>query len=219
MIKARDNYWARVLFDFYIEKLLRKNFSHFYLLNKFPVLNSNDSIILTPNHFSWWDGFFLDWILKHETKYKIKLMMLHEQLKRYWFFKYVGAYSINPGNPASIKDAIKYTCSLLNEERNGIIIYPQGNIEPYEKRPLQLKGGLKLILKSKDNTVIIPVGFKIHYTEEKYPSIICRFGEPISAQVVINDFPLFTETFLKNLNLLDASVCQLNVVKDYFSDL
>ncbi len=217
MIKAKNNYWARMLFDFYIARLLQKNFSHFYLLNNFPVLDSNDSIILTPNHFSWWDGFFIDWILQHETKYQIKLMMLQEQLKQYWFFKYVGAFSIEPGNPASIKETIDYTRSLLNNEGNGIIIYPQGKLEPYEKRPMQLKEGIKLISKQKDNTAIIPVGFKIHYSEEKNPSILCRFGEPLLAKIIVKDFSLFTEAFINNLNLIDASVWKLNFVKDYFS--
>jgi len=217
MIEVKNIFWARIMFDFYIGKLLRKHFSHFYLLNNFPALKSPNSIVLIPNHFSWWDGFFIDWILKKETKYQIKIMMLEEQLKRFWFFNYLGAYSIEPKNPASVKETVLYTRSLINKKENGIVIYPQGEIEPYEKRPLQLKEGLKLILKPETDALIIPVGFKIHFTSEKLPFVLCRFGEPLHANTVVNDFSLFKESFNRNMNLLDESVSDLNFVKDYFA--
>ena len=78
---------------------------------------------------------------KKETGYKIKMMMLEEQLKRYWFFNLLGAYSIEPKNSLSIKETINYTRTLLIEKGNGIVIYPQGEIEPYEKRRFNLKRG------------------------------------------------------------------------------
>jgi 1-acyl-sn-glycerol-3-phosphate acyltransferase len=217
MIKVKNSSWARIIFDFYIVRLLRKNFSHFYLLNNFPALKSQNSVVLTPNHFSWWDGFFIDWILKKETKHQIKIMMLEEQLKRFRFFNYLGAYSIKPENPASIKETVLYTRSLINKKGNGIVIYPQGEIEPYEKRPLRLKEGLKLILRTETDAFVIPVGFKIHYTNEKLPSVLCRFGEQLHANTVVNDFSLFIESFNCNMNLLDESVSDLNFVKDYFA--
>ncbi len=216
MIKARHNYWARLLFDFYIKRLLKKNFSNFYLINNMPQLKSNNSVIFAPNHFSWWDGFFIDWILKKETGYKIKMMMLEEQLKRYWFFNLLGAYSIEPKNSLSIKETINYTRTLLIEKGNGIVIYPQGEIEPYEKRPLQFKEGLRLILKPLQDTIIIPVGFKIHYAEEKKPSILCRFGEPLPAETAVKNYSFFIEKFNNNLDLLDASLSELHFTKDYF---
>ncbi|MGE5812412.1 MAG: lysophospholipid acyltransferase family protein [Ignavibacteria bacterium] len=217
MIEVKNNYLARIIFDFYIDRLLRKNFSHFYLLNNFPALKSQNSVVLTPNHFSWWDGFLIDWILKKETKHQIKIMMLEEQLKRFWFFNYLGAYSIEPKNPASIKETVLYTRSLINKKGNGIVIYPQGEIEPYEKRPLQLKEGLKLILKPETDAFVIPVGFKIHFMKEKLPSVLCRLGEPLHANTIVNDFSLFKESFNCNMNLLDESISDLIFVKDYFA--
>lgn len=216
MIKAKSNYYARIIFDIYINKLLKKNFSHFYLINNFPELKSNDSVVLVPNHFSWWDGFFIDWVLKKETNYSIKLMMLERQLKRYWFFNYIGAFSIDPEKPTSTKETMSYSRSLIRAKENALIIYSQGIIEPYEKRPIKLKKGLRVILKTLENIKVIPVGFKISYSEEKSPSILCRFGEPLLAKTIVNDFNFFEESFNNNLELLDSSNENMNYVKDYF---
>ena len=217
MIKANEKYWARKVFNIYINNLLKKNFSHFYSVNKLEMPNSNKSIVITPNHFSWWDGFFIDFILRKESKYKIKLMMLEEQLERYWFFKYVGAFSINLEKNISIKKTIEYARELLNENINCLVIYPQGIIEPFDKRPLKFKEGLKLIIRDIPEAKLIPAAFKIEYSNNKKPFVAFRFGERISSNQVYNDFESYKALFNNNLSCLNTAVIEDKFYQDYFS--
>ncbi len=217
MIKSKNNSAARLVFNNYIDRLLRKTFSNFYLCNEYPALNSNESVLLTPNHFSWWDGFFIDYIIRKQTNLELRIMMLEEQLKKYWFFKYVGAYSIDPNNPLTTKDSINYTRKLLSEKNNAVIIYPQGEIEPFDKRPLSIKKGISLMLKNSNNINVIPAAFSIIFSDQKLPSIFLRFGYPISSKSILNDFNTFEYAFYNNLNLLTEAVLSRNIIKDYFN--
>jgi 1-acyl-sn-glycerol-3-phosphate acyltransferase len=217
MIKSKNNPFARLIFNNYIDRLLKKNFSNFYLCNEYPTLKLNESVLITPNHFSWWDGFLIDYVVRMETNLDLRIMMLEEQLKKYWFFKYVGAFSITPNKPFAIKDSINYTTKLLREKNNALIIYPQGEIEPFGKRPLSLKKGISLMLKNPNNITVIPAAFDIAFSEQKLPSIFLRFGDPLSAKIILNDFKTFENAFYSNLNLLSDAVVNRNFIKDYFN--
>ena len=64
MINADHNKWAEFVFDIYLKRLLKKSFYDFRIINKLPEFNKSKSIVVTPNHFSWWDGFFIYWTNK-----------------------------------------------------------------------------------------------------------------------------------------------------------
>lgn len=215
MIRAEHLKIARYIFDPYINRLIKKSFSNFYLVNSLPEINSDSSLIETPNHISWWDGFFIDFINRKKINRKMYLMMLESSLKKYWFFKKVGAYSIDPDNPRSIVETVKYTNEILNNTRNFVVTYPQGKIEPFEKRPVDLKEGLKLFIKdSTDKKLVLPVGFKIQFYNEKKPAVICRFGELIEAKLILEDYNQFKIKFTENLDLLNEAANQKSFIED-----
>jgi 1-acyl-sn-glycerol-3-phosphate acyltransferase len=204
MIKADHKKWARRLYDFYVPRILKSNFQHFYLTNEFPKIPDDEALIITPNHFSWWDGFFIDYTLSHFSNRKIYMLMLEEQLKRYWFFQKVGAFSIKPRNPKSIKTTFDYIIDVVSDPKNVLFFYPQGEIEDYVKRPLKVKEGLKSILNMTHSKVnILPIAFKIKYGNTKKPDLLVRFGEPITASKAKEDFFLFIDGFNSNVDLLD----------------
>ncbi|MBU2492495.1 MAG: lysophospholipid acyltransferase family protein [Bacteroidetes bacterium] len=215
MIKAGHKKWARLLFDFYIKRELKKHFSHFYLVNNYPQVNKESPLVITPNHISWWDGFFIDYICNKEVGRRIYVMMLEEQLRKYKFFRKLGAYSVNLGNGFSVKDTILYTREIVSDPANVTVIYPQGEIEPFEKRPMVLKEGIKLFVKgNQGNVIVLPVGFKIQYYNEKKPAVIIRFGEPLKSETVINDFKVYENKFTENLDLLNNAAINKNFICD-----
>jgi 1-acyl-sn-glycerol-3-phosphate acyltransferase len=204
MIKADHKKWARWLYDFYVPRILKSNFQHFYLTNEFPQISDEEGLIITPNHFSWWDGFFSDFTLSRFSNRKIYILMLEEQLKRYWFFQKIGAFSINPKNPKSIKTTFDYIIEVIGDPQNVLLFYPQGEIEDYVKRPLKVKEGLKTILNLTSVKVnLLPVAFKIKYGNTKKPDLLVRFGEPITSIKVKEDFNLFIDGFNSNVDYLD----------------
>jgi 1-acyl-sn-glycerol-3-phosphate acyltransferase len=218
IIEAKHNKAALLVFNIYLNRLLRKNFSNFFLANLPPELPKNKSVIITPNHMSWWDGFFLHQANVESIKKNLYFMMLRKQLERFWFFKYIGAYSIQPDNPKSISETIKYTNTILGNHKNAVAFYPQGEIEPFDQRPLNLKKGLRLFLRNiKNECVVLPVAFKIQYYNEKYPSVIFHSGRIISADEILNDFNVLESEFVVNLDALNESASSKKFVMDLFA--
>jgi len=215
MIKAEHKNWARLVFNPYLKRLLKKSFNNFYLTSEAPKIEKNKSILITPNHISWWDGFFIDFAVRNIFHKNIFLMMLEEQLKRFCFFSKLGAYSINPGNVKSVLETVNYTSLLLEKPGNFLVVYPQGEIEAYEKKPLALKKGLDLIIKkSKKDFIILPAAFKIQYYNEKNPSVLFSFGNMLDSKEIENNFAVFENTFYKNLDDLSQKAFDRQFIRD-----
>lgn len=205
MIKADHKKWAEFVFDTYLNRLLKKSFYDFRIINQLPNIDPSKSLVMAPNHFSWWDGFFVYWLNKKVLNKKLYVMMLEEQLKRYWFFKKLGCYSIDLNDSKKMITSLKYTLDLIQNADNAITMYPQGEIQSYEQRPIQLKGGIDFIAKkSKINFQIIPIAFKIHYTNERLPIIYTRFGKLLNSIDVAVNPQIFKDQFTSNLDFINS---------------
>jgi len=205
MIKADHKKWAEIVFDIYLNRLLKKSFLDFRIINALPKLDKSKSLIITPNHFSWWDGFFIYWANKKLFSRKLFVLMLEEQLKRYWFFKKLGCYSIDLNDSRKMTVSLKYTMDLLLKPNNLVAIYPQGEIQSYEQRPVNLRDGIDFLAKkSKVDFQILPVAFKIHYTNERLPIVYARFGKLLNSKDVAADPQIFKEEFINNLDLINS---------------
>jgi len=201
-----------------MNNLLKKNFSHFYLVNNFPDIPEDKGLIITPNHISWWDGFFAEYLFKKYLNRNLYIMMLEEQLKRYWFFRMLGAYSINPASPLSIRETVNYTREVVADPKNFIVTFPQGEIESFEKRPLTLRRGLNFIVKGiEKDFLVLPVGFKIQYYNEKYPSIIVRFSNLLQGKEIIKNYSLYESEFVNNIDMIVEAAEKKLFVKDLFA--
>lgn len=219
MIQAKHRNWARQFFFPYISCIMKGNFSHLYLANQIPEIPGCNSLLITPNHFTWWDGFFIHTICRYLLpEKKFHLMMLEEQLSRYWYFSRLGCFSMNPANTPSVKETLKYTIELLRSPDNLVVLYPQGQIRSYDQRPLHLKPGIDFIVKrTKGPCVILPVGFKINYFDEKYPEIIVRFGDLLTNEEPGDFFDTYRNIFKKNIEMLDEASYNRSFIKDLFN--
>jgi len=206
MIRAEPKRWARFIFNPYINRLLRKNFSHFYLVSEPPNVADDTGLLITPNHFSWWDGFFIDYVMRRYSDRILYIMMLEEQLKRYWFFRNLGAYSIDLHNPNKVIESIQYTQQIVNNPENFVVYYSQGEIRPYDERPLAIKPGLQKVLTGlKTPSVVVPAAFKIQYGNEQTPDVFACFAAPIRGEQITNNFEMFTRAWSKNIDELDEA--------------
>jgi len=211
MIQADHKKWARFVFNIYLKRLLKKSFYDFRIINELPEFNGSKSIVVTPNHFSWWDGFFIYWVNKKLFNRKLYVLMLEEQLKRYWFFKNLGCYSIDLNDNRKMIASLKYTVDLLLNSNNFITIYPQGEIQSYEQRPVELRDGIDFLAKkSKTDFQIIPVAFKIHYANERSPIVYARFGKLLNSKDAAENPQLFKDEFINNLDLINSEYSTFN---------
>ncbi|MEO8233027.1 MAG: lysophospholipid acyltransferase family protein [Ignavibacteriota bacterium] len=211
MIKADHKKWAEIIFDVYLKRLLKKSFNDFRVINALPVIDKSKSLIITTNHFSWWDGFFIYWLNKRLLNKKLHILMLEEQLKRFWFFKKLGCYSIDLNDNRKMITSLKYTLDLISNPENLIIIYPQGEIQPYEQRPIVIKEGVNyLSSKSSIDFQVLPVAFKIHHTNGRHPIIFARFGNLLSSKKISENKKIFKDEFVSNLDSLDSEFSESN---------
>lgn len=172
MIEARHQGWAERLFRGYVLGLVRRSFRAVRLLGELPDLPADEPLLITPNHSSWWDGFFvylLDRALLHR---RLHLMMLEEQLARYRFFSRVGAFGIRPGLPREAMQALAYSARLLSDPANSVCIFPQGELRPWGVRPLGLQRGLERVLRLHGGRVrLLPLAIRCELLADQRPEV------------------------------------------------
>lgn len=185
MIKARHAAWADRIFHSYVSRLFKRHFHAVHLLGPAPETNPDFPLLLLPNHSTWWDGFFVYLLNKKLFRRKIYLMMLEEQLSRYCFFSRLGAYSIDPQSSGSIKESIKYSIGILKQKimpKPLLCIFPQGELLPWEKRPLNYKSGVETIMSGYGGKAnFLPLAIKTEFLNQRLPEAFFCFGENVVA--------------------------------------
>jgi 1-acyl-sn-glycerol-3-phosphate acyltransferase len=186
MIPPKHARWAHALFRPYLRGLCKRRFHSIHLLGDVPVLPEGASVLLLPNHSSWWDGFFpylLNEALLHRTFY---IMMLEHRLREFWFFRKLGAYSINQQSPKAIAETLAFTAQLLSPQQHSgqhpaslVVMFPQGELRPWGMRPLGYNRGVEWLLKKSDTPVtMLPLAMRCELLNEEKPSVFLMCGTP-----------------------------------------
>ncbi len=181
MIVARPAAWAEKLFHLYVSRLFRRHFHAIFLLGDFPKTEATLPVLLAPNHSTWWDGFFIHLLNKKIFARRPYVMMLEEQLVRYPFFTRLGVFSINPHSAVDTRASLRYAARILRDPANLLCIFPQGELLPWEKRPLGLKRGVEILLRWHAGPVnLLPLAIRVEFLGEKLPSVFFMFGENVT---------------------------------------
>lgn len=173
MIKASHSKWAQLIFDVYLRVLFKKYFHRLEVTWNAVSPQENSSILLLANHFSWWDGFFWYYLNKVVWKKKFHIMMLEEQLKRYWFFRFLGAFSIRK-NSRSVMESFAYASKLVADPNNLVLIFPQGEIQPLSIEKIKFERGIELLKTSDTYTTQTVFGY-VHTEYGSNPKPTVRF--------------------------------------------
>lgn len=158
MLEAAVSKRFNALFYRYNEfYLLRRHFRYIGISGELlPAEAADRPVLYLMNHSSWWDGLLAYHAAGKSPSRCHYFMMEEEQLRKYAFFRKLGAYSINRHNRADIGVSLRYTVRLLREGGN-VWMYPEGEILPLEHRPLILKEGAALVLRLCPEAVVLPV--------------------------------------------------------------
>ncbi len=191
MIPANHAAWADWIFHPYLLWLFKRHFKAIHLLGKAPQTDPNLPLLLLPNHSTWWDGFFIFLLNKKFFHRPAHLMMLEEQLSRYRFFSRIGAFSVDPRSTSGVKRSLDYAAKILhqpNSPRPLLCIFPQGELLPWDKRPLDFKRGLEVLMKIFGEKVnVLPLAIKAAFLNEQRAQVFFLFGESRIAGA--GDFP------------------------------
>ena len=178
MIRAQHRLWADLIFQPYLSWLFKRNFHTIQLLGTLPEIPNDLPVLLLPNHSTWWDGFFVYLLNKRIFRRTAYLMMLEEQLSKYWFFAKLGAYSIEPEYRRGIVESLAYTVELLDQNMSLVSVFPQGELLPWHTRPLGYKRGVEWILQKYGKPVaLLPLAIRTEFLGERCPSVFFLFGE------------------------------------------
>lgn len=178
MIAANHQRWADWVFSRYLHQLYRRHFRAFHLLGMRPDIDPSLPLLITPNHSSWWDGFFVHTLNQLLFNRRLHLMMLERQLRSYPFFARVGAYSIDPGHPRATLESLTYSLEKLTQPENLVCIFPQGELKPFGTNPFEYRAGIGWILERMAAPIqLLPLGIRIEQLEDQVPDVFFQFGE------------------------------------------
>ncbi len=167
-----------------------------------PTLPADRAVLLVANHGTWWDGFFVYLLNRLIFRRTLHLMMLEEQLRRYPFFRRVGAFGIRQGFPRDVVAALRYAARILASPGNAVCIFPQGVLAPGGIRPLGFRRGIERILQIHGGAVtLLPVAIRCEFLGDRKPTAYLLPGESIT--VSADSFPGITALERRQEELLD----------------
>ncbi|HEY3674361.1 MAG TPA: lysophospholipid acyltransferase family protein [Candidatus Tumulicola sp.] len=139
----------------------------------------SDGFVAISNHSSWWDGL-VPYALQRTAARDVPffLMMDETQLRRYWFFRYAGAFSIDAGSPRDSARSVAYAADRA-AGGGGVWIYPQGRLE--SSRPQRLHPGYVHVARRAQKPVVV-VALRLAFLESQRPDAFVDIAPPLSAR-------------------------------------
>jgi chlorobactene lauroyltransferase len=182
LIKANKNIVPERMFSVYNKHILKKHF-HRILLKGTDYINGRDKnipSIMFGNHSNWWDGFLAFYLSYDLWKTDIYLMMDLKQMRKYRFFKWLGAFSVNRESARESYESVKYASELVKDRKTMLWIFPQGEMLPNDIRPLRFQNGLSKLLEITGKVNLFPVAFNYEFIMEQRPEVFINVSESIT---------------------------------------
>ena len=130
------------------------------------------------NHVSWWDGWMAFFLFDERWHSEGYLMMEEPQLRRYRFFQQCGCFSVDRHDPREGMRSVIYAADLLRgHPERSLWIFPQGVIEPNDRRPLRTFAGAAHVARRAGRVRCVPVALRFEFLGEQRPEALIRLGE------------------------------------------
>lgn len=180
MIEADKNRVLEAVFARINMRMLRRQFHALHLRGNAHVdrLDRSVPIVFYGNHSNWWDGlieFFLSREVFHLDSY---LMMEEQQMARYRFFRFIGAFSVNRASAREAYVSVQYASTVLTRPHRALWIYPQSDMRPNDARPLGFYSGIGHIAAALGRVQCVPVARRYEFMNEQRPEVFSDVGEP-----------------------------------------
>ncbi|TCO09853.1 lysophospholipid acyltransferase family protein [Natronoflexus pectinivorans] len=174
MIKTCHNRLYDSFFNYYIHRILKKDFHSIHVVGEWNR-DVESSHLIIGNHVSWWDGFWVYYLNKRFFQKRLHVMMLEKQLKERKFLSRFGAFSIEPGS-RSVLESLNYAAEKLREQGNLVVMYPQGKIASFSAGVLPFQPGIEYVLKKSGiNHVLFYVAL-VDYFSNRNPVLNLYLG-------------------------------------------
>lgn len=181
MIEAKKNNLFEKGFAVYLFPLMRRSFSHFLGQNIREI--PQQPAVFIANHSSWWDGLLFFFLNRTVWKHDIHMMMHEKNLKKYKFFRYLGAFSIDKQKPKDIIRSLQYAEELLKQGKS-VVLFPQGDEFHQEIRPLAFNNGIGYMLEKHPEVSVIPITFYYSFRHEQKPEVWIHQGPSLPIEEI-----------------------------------
>jgi 1-acyl-sn-glycerol-3-phosphate acyltransferase len=169
MIRNKKNFLIYWLLHYYVRWMVNRHF-HELLFNQIEI-DSNKSILLIANHFSFWDSLILYTISQKLLKKKFHVMVREDTTLHLNFVKYGGAFSINKKS-RKMMESLDYAVKLLNDPQNLVLIFPQGKLYSNFVNNINFeKGIMKVIDQARGKFQLVFAASFIQYFKHKKQSV------------------------------------------------
>ena len=158
-------------FTWYISRIIANDFSSF-TFNKVDV-DKSKAILLVANHFSWWDGFLMYQLNRLVFKKNFHVLVTEKNYKNVGFLKYLGAFPVKKKS-RSMMESLNYAGGLLNDQKNLVLVFPQGRLFSNHVEEVRFEKGLMYIVNAsqKNFQYLLSASF-VDYFEKRKPSVTC----------------------------------------------
>lgn len=195
MFKSKHNIIYQKFFDFYGNYQISKHFHNHYIIGSY--VENNRPLLYISNHYSWWDGFWINKLNQNIFQRNMYFLMLESQLNKHSYFYKTGGIPINKSS-RSLINSLNFAAEKLGSPHNALLIFPQGKIETLYKFKLTFEKGVYKILKDKyENIDVILICNLIEYSSNPKPTLFTYYkqiiiGESEVGQIedIYNDFYL-----------------------------
>jgi 1-acyl-sn-glycerol-3-phosphate acyltransferase len=175
ILRASHHPFIYPFFKVYSIWKISRNFQKVVI--KGDIALKDKPLLLVSNHMSWWDGFWVMYLNLKLLHRRFHFMMLEEQLGKRLFLNKSGGFSIRKGS-RSIVETLNYTVELLNDKRNLVLMFPQGEIQSLQTRKFIFEKGIDHIVKrTGDKIQIIFILNLVEYYSNPKPTLFIHLAE------------------------------------------
>lgn len=167
-----------ILFFRIISKWLFKfRFHRAWLKQDYHPSETNRTVYFL-NHHTWWDGLIPLLLNEYLFQQQARALMEDKQIKKYRFFKKIGAFSINRQHPRQTITSLRYAVQSMDRPRASLFIYPEGKLTP-PGTPVEFEGGLSWLYDQLPGVDFVPVALFLHCMHRSKPELLIHVGSPV----------------------------------------
>jgi 1-acyl-sn-glycerol-3-phosphate acyltransferase len=133
------------------------------------------------SHVSWWDGY-LGVALARHLNLEFRVMMLEENLSKYRFLRFAGAFGLERGNARGALQSIRYAVQELQATPpRAMLMFPAGEIGSPHVRPAPYESGASSLALHAAKTAplsVRAVAFRLEHRGAAKPEALIRVSAP-----------------------------------------
>ena len=180
MIHADDHPLLEPFWKWYIANSVRGHFDavRLHLEQPDPIPTPT---LWQATHVSWWDGY-LGVLLSGHLGLTHRVMMLNENLSKYRFLRFAGAFGVERGNARGALESLRYAAAELQHAKaRGLMMFPAGDIGSPFERPAPYQSGAASLAVQVAKTAPIAVrsvAIRLEHLGASKPEALLRVSAP-----------------------------------------